>query len=207
MKKNNMMRIASVLLVAVLLSTSAISATFAKYTTSADATDTARVAKWGVTVAVAGDAFDTEYDLKEAVDGLTLAVESTEKVVAPGTSGEFTGVTLSGIPEVAVKVIKTATVTLTGWEIDTGFYCPLVVNGVKGTDYDNAADFKAAIEASIAKTAVYNPGTDLSAVAETGSFAWSWAFDGDDVKDTKLGDLETAPEITIAVEVEVTQVD
>ena len=50
MKRNKMMRIASVLLVAVLLSTCVISGTFAKYTTSNSATDSARVAKWGVII-------------------------------------------------------------------------------------------------------------------------------------------------------------
>ena len=51
MKKNKMMRLASFLLIAVLVSTSAISGTYAKYTTSGFAEDQARVAKWGVTVA------------------------------------------------------------------------------------------------------------------------------------------------------------
>ena len=44
MKKNKMMRIASVLLVAVILTTCAISGTFAKYVTSGNGSDNARVA-------------------------------------------------------------------------------------------------------------------------------------------------------------------
>ena len=48
MKKNKMMRIASVLLVAVLLSTCAISGTFAKYVTQVSGNDSARVARWGI---------------------------------------------------------------------------------------------------------------------------------------------------------------
>ena len=47
MKKNKMMRVASALLVAVLLTTCAISGTFAKYVSQATGSDTARVAKWG----------------------------------------------------------------------------------------------------------------------------------------------------------------
>ena len=47
MRKNKMMRLASALLVAVLLSTCAISGTFAKYVTSSTGTDKARVAYWG----------------------------------------------------------------------------------------------------------------------------------------------------------------
>ena len=49
MKKNRMMRLASVLLVCVLLTTSVISGTFAKYVTSVESTDEARVANWGFT--------------------------------------------------------------------------------------------------------------------------------------------------------------
>ena len=47
MKKNRMMRLASILLVCVLLTTSVISGTFAKYTTSVSSEDKARVAYWG----------------------------------------------------------------------------------------------------------------------------------------------------------------
>ena len=56
MKKNFMMRAASVLLVAVMLTTCAISGTFAKYVTSDSGSDFARVAKFGVTVT---DKFET----------------------------------------------------------------------------------------------------------------------------------------------------
>ena len=62
MKKNKMMRIASVLLVAVLISTCAISGTFAKYVTRAEGTDTARVAKWGILLTVEGSAFADKYE-------------------------------------------------------------------------------------------------------------------------------------------------
>jgi len=75
MKKNVMMRVASALLVAVLMTTCAISGTFAKYTTSKTDSDSARVAKWGVSVDVVGaSAFNTNYDNGE------LEVSSTEKV-------------------------------------------------------------------------------------------------------------------------------
>ncbi len=50
MKKNTMMRIASVLLVAVVLTTCAISGTFAKYTSEKEVSDSATVAKWSFEV-------------------------------------------------------------------------------------------------------------------------------------------------------------
>ena len=64
MRKNKMMRLASSLLVAVLITTSAISGTFAKYTTQDSASDSARVAKWGVTVMASGNLFGTMYKLQ-----------------------------------------------------------------------------------------------------------------------------------------------
>jgi hypothetical protein len=68
MKKNKMMRLASLLLVCVLLTTSVISGTFAKYTTSYTANDTARVAKWGFDQATLSfDLFAATYD--DSVDG------------------------------------------------------------------------------------------------------------------------------------------
>lgn len=57
MEKNRMMRLASALLILTLLTTCMISGTFAKYTTQATGEDTARVAKWGVTVNVTSDLF------------------------------------------------------------------------------------------------------------------------------------------------------
>ena len=54
MKKNKMMRLASAMMVLTLMSTSVISGTFAKYVTKGEATDKARVAKWGVEVIVEG---------------------------------------------------------------------------------------------------------------------------------------------------------
>ena len=47
MKKNRMMRLAAFLLVCVLLTTSVISGTYAKYVSTTTDSDSARVAKWG----------------------------------------------------------------------------------------------------------------------------------------------------------------
>lgn len=117
MKKNKMMRLASVLLVLTLLSTSVISGTFAKYVTSADGSDSARVAKWGVTVDISGSLFGEDYAAYEEdankveTDGSNKIIASTsqsvhssanDNIVAPGTKSDK-GLTLSvsGQPEVA----------------------------------------------------------------------------------------------------------
>ncbi len=108
MKKNTMMRVASALLVAVLLTTCAISGTFAKYVTSDSATDSARVAKFGVTVEVNGDdAFATSYKTNNDTYNASMeySVVADANVVAPGTAMENAlTFTIAGTPEVAVEV-------------------------------------------------------------------------------------------------------
>lgn len=115
MKKNRMMRLASGLLVAVLLSTCTISGTFAKYVTEDSASDAARVAKWGVTVLASGTLFGENYngystdttgnEISATVKNSVDTSISGENIVAPGTEND-TGMVLSisGKPEVATNV-------------------------------------------------------------------------------------------------------
>lgn len=237
MKKNVMMRVASVLLVAVMLTTCVISGTFAKYVTSGEATDSARVAKFGVVVAASGDdAFANSYNTHDGVYSGVVAQSvigvGGEKVVAPGTDGEFLNVDITGTPEVAVKVTYDATITLNEkWiGMDTKFYCPIIVTvtgtsymkEINGLNYTSAADFAAALEAAIEEyTQVYAPNTTLDGKdADEIVVSWEWPFENstgsvrnqDDVDDTLLGDraaynVAEAGTITITVEATVTQVD
>jgi len=213
MKKNKMMRLASLLLVMCLLTTSVISGTFAKYTYTTNGSDSARVAKWGVQGTINGGAFAKTYNLEDTVDGeFTLAVESEEKVVAPGTTGTFAGISLTGEPEVAVRITNTATLTLAGWEVEGVFYCPIVITindeNISGLDYDDADEFIADVEAAIeASSGDYAPNTDLATEVTglNGNYTWAWAFDGDGDKDTALGNaaagLNDGTPATIALSV------
>ena len=79
MRKNKMMRLASSLLVAVLITTSTISGTFSKYTTQDKASDAARVAKWGVELQVAGDMYGLNY--KNATDNTKTETTTGEKII------------------------------------------------------------------------------------------------------------------------------
>ena len=93
-----MMRLASGLLVAVLLTTCVISGTFAKYISEKSAEDSARVAKWAFEVNGADIAktdmvfnlFDTIVDTK--TDAPETDVKDggvSEEIIAPGTKGSF----------------------------------------------------------------------------------------------------------------------
>ncbi len=221
MKKNVMMRVASALLVAVLMTTCAISGTFAKYTTNATGSDTARVAKFGVTITANGETFATsEEGLVNGVTANTVLSADTDNVVAPGMSGSMAKMTLTGTPEVAVKVTYQATLTLSdNWLVDSVYYCPIIikVNGTsfKGATYASAAEFKAAVEGAInAFTKEYAAGTDLSTVsAESLEVTWEWAYfvdEATDLKDTKLGNQAAAGNaatIELTVKTIVTQIN
>ena len=111
MKKNTMMRVASILLVAVLLTTSAISGTYAKYITTDSAKDEARVAKFGVVASIQGALFGPTYDAATAnniiswgVNTETVSASDKANVVAPGTTGDTLTFSVKGTPEVSTMV-------------------------------------------------------------------------------------------------------
>ena len=219
MKKNIAMRVAAFLFILTMISTCAFATTFAKYTTSASADDSARVAKWGVTVEASSDAkskglFVGEYD---------ATVEASEDVVAPGTNGELAYFTIDGQPEVSCEVVFAAEFQLYGigetshqWTVAGEFYCPIVItvngNEIKGLECANAAEFTNKVVEAIAKVRyTFEPGQDLGELNNQLTIEWAWAFEGnDDAKDTALGDAAAnavAPKIYLKVTCTVNQLD
>ena len=110
MKKIKTMRAAGALLVATLLSTSAVSGTYAKYVSEGSAGDTARVAKWGIVIAASGNLFSSSYldaddntpaSATEAATSISVKSYNDDAVVAPGTkSDQGMYFNISGTPEV-----------------------------------------------------------------------------------------------------------
>ena len=233
MKKNVMMRVASIMLVLVLMSSSVISGTFAKYVTSDKAGDSARVAHWGVEVVVTGDdAFKTEYADESGLDGendgLTVKSSTSKKLVAPGTSGTFATVDVNGSPEVDATIEFAVTVNISDWLIDANtkdtydtYYCPLVItigtDVLFGNDYADAQAFADAIEAAfVGYSNYYNAHSDLATVADvTADWAWNFnegSYGQTNVMDTLLGNKaaklgDDADFIELSLEVTVTQVN
>lgn len=223
MKKNIAMRVAAFLFILTMISTCAFATTFAKYTTSGVIEDTARVAKFGVTVtgktADQHDVFVEQY--KNGDDVVT--VEADVAVVAPGTFGTFADFEISGSPEVSVEVSFDSEVALTGWAVtDDTFYCPIVVTvygqPINGLAYNTAAEFIKAIDDAIeAETYKYSVGDTIS--AQDLEISWKWVFEVDGTeaekkaaneKDTELGDAAAAgnaPTITLKVTCIVSQID
>lgn len=136
-----MLRIASVLLVAVLLTTCIISGAFAKYITTANGKDQAQVAKFGVVVNIDDDfnVFDTQYAKEDTQYTGTLAVQSntsagdnTDNRVAPGTKDSMS-FSITGKPEVAVRVKVTFADDNNAIQLAAGDYT------LNAGEYSNAA--------------------------------------------------------------------
>lgn len=217
-KKNRTLRAAVLMLALVLITSCFVGGTFAKYVTSGDAGDNARVAKWGVSITAhdTGDVFAKEYDAIAGQDNTVIA-GGEYKVIAPGTKKDNAAlVTLSGKPEVSVQVTYNAEhFSLTGnWIGDENntFYCPLIikVTGKVGdavktetincVEKTSAAEVETAVKNAVAAcSATYGPNTDLSTVAGDGlKISWEWPFEGTanqgqtDAKDTYLGNQAAA---------------
>ena len=238
-KKNWTLRAAVLMLALVLITSCFVGGTFAKYVTSGDAGDNARVAKWGVSITAhdTGDVFAKEYDAIAGQDNAVIA-GGEYKVIAPGTKRDNAAlVTLSGKPEVSVKVTYNAEhFSLTGnWIGDENntFYCPLIikVTGKVGdavktetincVEKTSAAEVETAVKNAVAAcSATYGPNTDLSTVAGDGlKISWEWPFEGTanqgqtDAKDTYLGNQAATatgldiPAIHVPVTATVTQID
>ena len=210
MKKNIAMRLASGLMLSCLLSTCVISGTFAKYTTSDDATDSARVAKWGVTVTTEGVLFGEQYknEIVDAGDGtITVQVADAggveQNVVAPGTQNtDGMTFTLTGTPEVDVNVAVVITVNdivleaddyldyTTGAADDTFVladdYYPVKFTLTKGTttvvDGGTLAEVKTEL---LNLNGNYDSNTDLAKINGntdgTYKLTWAWAFETNDI--------------------------
>jgi outer membrane lipoprotein-sorting protein len=211
MKKNAMLKIAAVLLVAVLLTTCAISSTFAKYVSAGNTvTEEARVAKWGINVAAAvtGDLFKTSYTNNDKA----VISSDSKALMAPGTKGEETfSITVSGTtPEVSCKLDNTVTVTVTGFDN----YLPVVfyvgnekIAAANGSELQTKLQAKLAgifadVELSPDKNSE-NYYADVTELSKEAIVKWEWPFEGatgqDNNKDTQLGNNATANSVKIVI--------
>lgn len=221
MKKTKFMRAALLLLVLTLITSCFVGGTFAKYTTSAEGTDKARVAYWGFDqeAYTAFDLFDVTYD--------NVKAQNNENVVAPGTSKSttfafgYTGNTAKSItaPEVKYnfKVDVTTTGTTTEFDNNTSFKWTLQ----KGTDevnkevnkYDTFAELASAIKllsGTASGSMDYEAGTlpgNFASADKVYTIGWEWAFDGNDIDDTELGNMQDLKNVEIAITITATQID
>ena len=148
--KKSMIRIATIALAVVMLSTCAITSIIAGYSVSDNASVTATVSGFGITV-----------DVAEATDA--------NKTLVPGGSGNLLTVVADGTPVVAAGLALTADVTM-----PENLPIVITVNGedvVKG----ESATYAEAVEAAIAAVRdTYAQGVDVDNATEL-TVGWKWA--------------------------------
>lgn len=177
MKKNLVMRIAAVVLMCTLVTACFASSTFAKYTSGAEGTATATVAKWDVTVndqKLGVDNATVTFDLMEVfTNSVNTPAETVNgKKLAPGTDGSFSFKITNASDVAAEAVINLAYNDDNEVELPTSF--------VFATD-ENFED-AITMPATLDKIAL-----PLDA-DKTVTIYWKWIFeDGVDEDDTALG--------------------
>ncbi len=229
MKKNRIIRFASLVLVLTLLSTCAISGTFAKYTTSTSSQDSARVAHWGfektadITIT---DLFKNAYD--QNVNGYA-------DVIAPGTSNSATFAfnydANTSASATAPEVAYTFTVSTEGsschqniqnnpniqWRLNvtennsktegTWGNWTTLINNIQGLAGNGQANGTKSYSAQELPEAFDND--------QIYEIEWKWIFDNtvdttatnNDINDTAMGNADTLANVTIKITITATQVD
>ena len=186
MKKNRLMKVAALLLALTLMTSCFVGGTFAKYTSKATGSATAKIALWDVRV---GDSAKLDSVAKEFTFNLFDTINDTlgggdetdvaDGHIAPGTTGSVT-ITITNSSEVNV-------------------------------DYTVALNVPAALEGIVTFTASPNSGslnmTDNKTVDITITWVWPYYEDADaDIKDTELGVIG-ADNMEFTATVTVTQKD
>lgn len=188
MKKARNILVVTLMLLSV-LSFGSVANTYAKYTSTADLSDTAKVAKWDIEVG--GE------KIWDASANLSVAL-FTDDIIAPGSEGSATIPTITNNSEVD------ATYSITFSELKNESGIPLEYS-TDGTTWNSIDDVEA-ITGTIAKG---------DTVTLTDAIKWRWAYYVDDTQDgvdTGLGkdaalatDEDGIPKIELSLSITATQ--
>jgi len=215
MKKNRMMRLASVLLVLTLLSTSVISGTFAKYTTSASGSDSARVAYWGFDddgVIEINDLFLTAYD----TDKDDKSVMSATKVIAPGTKNQVTFTFNydeaggSSTPEVDYMFEVSTNGSNCAADIQSNTNIVWTLDGEQMTWNELIYKLECMDGSGFGGGCKYEAGHLPVNFADSHTIGWEWKIgdtDEENERDTAMGNKATLDEVKLVITITATQID
>ena len=214
MRNNVMMKIATVLLVAVLITTCSVSGTFAKYTSAATGFASARVARWAFTVGETNittsntltfNLFSTAYDTNggTATNDADVADGSTNAVIAPGTWGYFV-IQLSNVSEVSAKY------TIDFEQVKNNAASGLNLKFYKGAASNTLPTSSIGWTDNINNWNIQDTNIAIGA-SDSICLFWKWDYEnGQDSAETALGVNAAGanpPSITVTATITATQVD
>ena len=212
-KKNTFMRLAMALVLLVLVTTSAVGGTFAKYTSSVNSQDSARVAKWGFepsTMNITG--------LFTDVYGATVDSEDGKDVIAPGTFNEASfkfeyKEGTADAPEVAYRFTVDTTGSACATAIKENDNIVWYLDGVAQANWDALLVAIQKLSGDVDGSADYQPGQlpDAFGVSDNiHTIRWEWKFntsDAADVDDTAMGNADTLASVVVKITITATQLD
>ncbi len=187
---NKKMIIFAALVFAVVITGFSVSGTYAKYVSDlGKKTDSARAAKWTINAANTLNLFAQSYNVGGAQDGSDKIVNSTEKVVAPGTKGQV-DIEVTGEVETNFKLSienfsKTGTLT-------EGDYKPIRFSLDK-QDWFTIDDLADKLGTALQTAKVYPAGKYGSSQGNykvSLTLYWHWVFDTSEL-DSDNGDAVT----------------
>ena len=202
MKKQRFFMLGIITVLVAVLSLTFVSSTFAKYTSTVNGSDSARVAKWQFKFNTSDITLDSVEDADQEITFNlfnTLTSESSVSqtdgtIIAPGTSGSFT-FNISNLSEVTAQyaldysVVNTANIPVE-YSLDNSTWSKSI----------DSLD----VTASDATKLVY-----LTGKSEDITVYWRWAFyenEAGDQADTNLG-IKGTDTIEVTLKVILTQVD
>ena len=211
MKKTNFLILIGILELLIVIIMITFEGTYSKYITSVKDSDSARVARWNI---------NTTNNIKDLfASSYTNIIDGTEEqgVIAPGTSGTYF-FTISGDVETSYKlsIIASGTDDVNGAIKE---YNPIKYSFTKpntGNDKDKKPTITIDEMTDEELKKAINDIDDGSQIHEAGvlngdiyTIGWKWETDGDNEKDTLLGNLVSTENKTInlSVNITATQVD
>ena len=211
MKKTKFLILIGILELLIVIIVITFEGTYAKYITSEKGSDSARVAHWNI---------NTTNNIKDLfASSYTNIIDGTEEqgVIAPGTSGTYF-FTISG----DVETSYTLSIVASGTDDVNGAikeYNPIKYSFTKpntGNDKDKKPTITIEGMTFEELKKAINDIDDGSQIHEAGvlngdiyTIGWKWETDGDNEKDTLLGNLVSTENKTINLSVDIiaTQVD
>lgn len=218
MKKNLVFKLGLFCAALVLIATCFVSSAWAKYTNTVSATDSARVAKWTVSMTADSDEtftnesaftlFDTAFQ-QIKLDTINKNA-SSEKIIAPGSSGQFEFI-VNSTSEVSVKFDFTAVVTNVDniplkWTVKVD---GTEVGALEDSLEDKLADANLYYSVNGANITSLDSTHDKVTAAAKITIDWVWDFEStpsNDTADTVLGTNGTAL-VSVKLTMVATQID
>ena len=197
-KQNSLLKFTFFVLFLTIITTIAISSTFAKFASKGVLHDTATVAKWSFKVngiQVAGKIDDDiEFNIFKTIENEEHLATNDGTIVAPGTTGSF-NIELLNDSEVNAEY-------RVSYSVSNPSNIPIEFSQNGGETWAQYAE-------DVLNSPDFKP-IKMNETQVTPKVQWRWAFSGDNEKDSMLGKqagTDNVPVVNVRVRVEAYQVD